>query len=380
MGLQIVPQLYFCEPEIAGRDKYLGGDIDEATGSIYCVPGSALRVLKVMPVGDAACVAYIGLSDLPGKFKWLRSCKAYDSRTQTHQIYGIPSCASSVLRIDPSRDHVSTFGDLGHEKWKWHGGVTAQIDGNIYAIPCNHPQVLKIIPATDEVIFLGRPDGTRQKWYGGIEAENGCIYGIPNCSDRVLKIDPASGEVSTFGVLSQAPYKWHGGVRGLDGCIYAIPSHADRVLRIDPRTDTAELMGDSILPGMYRPQGKYKYGGAVVGVNGSIYCFPSDADQVLKIDPMAERVYAIGPRFYHHNKWQNGYLASDDCIYAIPCNMPSVLQIDCTNDHVTTLRLPDAYKQGFDKWEGGVVDPRGCLWCMPQNSKRVMKIEPRSRL
>jgi streptogramin lyase len=282
------------------------------------------------------------------------------------------------LRIDPKGDQISTFGELGPLKWKWHGGAVSAIDGCIYAVPCNHPQVLKLDPITDEISFIGRPDSQPQKYYGGVEAPNGLIYGIPNCADSVLCIDPRTGETENFGKLSPEPFKWHGAALGLDQCIYCIPSHADRVLRIDTQTNTASLMEDPIAPGSYRPQGKYKYGGGMVSPKGDIYCFPSDADQVLKIDPTSERVIPIGPRFRHHNKWQNGFLGSDNCIYAIPCNMDSVLKINCETDEVTTLQLPDGQRKGFEKWEGGVVDLEGNLWCMPQHAKHVMRITPAS--
>ena len=50
----------------------------------------------------------------------------------------------------------------------------------------------------------------------------------------MLKIDPKQQQVSTIGTLPGGGWKWHGGVTGPDGCIYGIPANADTVLKIDP--------------------------------------------------------------------------------------------------------------------------------------------------
>lgn len=41
----------------------------------------------------------------------------------------------------------------------------------------------------------------------------------------------------------------------------------------------------------------YKYGGGCLAPDGRIYCFPSDADRVLRIDPTTDEVVCIGPSF-----------------------------------------------------------------------------------
>ena len=73
--------------------------------------------------------------------------------TLTRCIYGIPQCATSVLKIDPKRQQVSTLGTLPGGGWKWHGGVTGP-DGCIYGIPANADTVLKIDPMAQRVLAL----------------------------------------------------------------------------------------------------------------------------------------------------------------------------------------------------------------------------------
>jgi len=280
-----------------------------------------------------------------------------------------------VLCIDPANDQVDFFGNFTG-KWLWHGAVYSPYDQAIYAIPCNASRVLRIDPLTKTTRMIGPELPGTLKWYGGLMASDGCIYGMPNCADQVLRIDPKTQTVSLFGDYPHGDYQWHGGVVGQDQCLYAVPSHACHVLKIDPQLQTTELIGDPIKPGLHRPKGKYKFGGAVTAQNGAIYCLPSDADQVLKIDIYQHSVQYIGPTFALHNKWQNGYLASNQCIYGIPCNMDGVLQINTLTDDVSVLPLGDEVQQGFEKWEGGAVDDSGILWCVPQNSKQVLRLEP----
>eukprot|EP00164_Ancoracysta_twista_P008236 GFYU01011840.1.p1 GENE.GFYU01011840.1~~GFYU01011840.1.p1 ORF type:complete len:387 (-),score=76.85 GFYU01011840.1:40-1200(-) len=358
---------------LMGKDKWLGGEL-AANGMIYGIPGTAPQVLKIDPTtGETSLIGPV----FPEKFKWLRGIHS----PRDNCIYGIPSNATSILRIDPSNDKVSTFGGPLDGVWKWHGGVMAA-DGNIYCIPCCATSVLKIVPGDPEkglepsVEFIGVdvPElAGNHKWYGGLLGCDGCVYGIPNCAKSVVKINPATSEVTTIGDLPSGGQKWHGGVTHPDGCVYGVPSHHEHVLRIDPRTGDVTTFGDAIDPGTWRPNGKYKYGGATVGPDNAIYCFPSDAERVLKITPSNDEVKLIGPPWQCHNKWQNGFVGRDSNVYAIPCNADGVLRIECETERVDSLPV---YNKGYDKWEGGVVGLDGDLYCMPQMAKTVLKVSP----
>ncbi|CAL1127965.1 unnamed protein product [Cladocopium goreaui] len=342
-----------------GRDKWLGGELGE-DGNVYGIPGSASRVLKIVPSTDE--VELTG-PEMLGKFKWLRGIVVDD------YIYGVPTNCPQVLQISCCTGQVDLVGPVFKGDWKWHGGVFCPEDRCIYAIPCNAESVLKISccqsGAEVSTIAAGSPAlKGRCKWYGGLLGDDGCIYGIPNCAESVLKIDPRLQDVQTIGPkFGDGGQKWHGGVVGKDGCIYGIPSHADVVLKIEPHSGAVRTIGKSIESGKWRPNGKYKYGGGVVADDGTIYCFPSDADYVLKIQPETEEVVTIGPAFEGHNK------------YAIPCNAPGVLQIMCHSDEVKMIPIDMENPMLQDKWEGGVV-ANGVMYCMPQNAKRVLKIAP----
>lgn len=363
-------------PWIKGRDKWLGGEIAK-NGIIYGIPGHSQDVLKLNPTNGE--ITRIG-GPFPGPFKWLRGIQARNG-----YIYGLPSNADTVLKIDPSTDTVTTLGGPFLGDWKWHGGCLAPSNGCLYGVPCNAEAVLKVNPATDEVTLVGGPLPGRQKWYGGIVSDDGCIYGIPQNATGALKIDPRTDEVTVIGNLQPGGWKWHGGVKGPDGAIYGVPANSDRVLKIVPERGEAYEIGEA-LPREFtvRPDGdgKYKYGGAASGTDGAVYCFPSDAEKVLRIDCVTEQVTRIGGDvvLMPNNKWQNGYLARDGCVYAIPCNAGGVLRIDCATQEVSVLPW-DTGRGGVDaplgeKWEGGVVGLDGNMYCMPQHAKRVLKIVP----
>ena len=378
-----VAHLIESEP-LMGQDKWLGGVLG-SDGCVYGVPGHAKTVLRIDPACDS--ISTHRRSDgasLTGKYKWLRGNLHPDGA-----IYCIPCHASTVLKIDctayPPR--ITEIGGPHPGEWKWHGAVLSPHDQCIYGIPQFAEAVLKIDPLHQTTCEIGGPfpgasPTGKHKWYGGLLGGDGCIYGIPQCATSVLKIDPFTQTTSMLGELDAGGWKWHGGVVGRDGCIYGIPANADSVLKIDP---FAQLV--TTIPFTYRchhrQDRKYKYLGGVLGPDNRIYCIPSDADYVLRIDPANGTAVEIGPEIgtrathchisHNCNKWQNGFLAPDGLIYAIPLKASAILRIDPMSDEVDVCGGPFP---GFEKWEGGVLSRQGAMYCMPLKSKQVLKINP----
>ena len=255
--------------DLTGGDKWLGGELG-TDGRIYGVPGSAKSVLvvsvdthDVCEIGHHLKGPYVESTYPKNQFKWLRGARGRDG-----SIYGVPSNANTVLRIQPATGKCDIIGGPWPGHWKWHGGVMGP-DGNIYGIPCNAEQVLKIDTVTGECSLFGGPYPGRLKWYGGLLGCDGCIYGIPNCAQHVLKIDPKTQSTHLLGQLPGDEFKWHGGAVGADGCIYGFPSHADRVLKIDPRTGFCGQIGPVIEVDEAKGRGgRYKYGGGVPATDG----------------------------------------------------------------------------------------------------------------
>ena len=229
---------------------------------------------------------------------------------------------------------------------------------------------------------------------------------MPYTARGVLVIDPAARRVSTIewddgggggadggGGGGARPWQYHGGALGPDGCIYGFPAHADRVLKVDPAARAARLIGPplSSLLRENRNGGKYKFGGGVVDhAHGAVFCVPSDAGAVLRVDCATETVAALGegalPRM--KNKWQNGVVGpSDGCVYAIPADAPCVLRIDCAKAAAAAARGADGADaislvgegvvgDGEDKWQGGVLGDDGNIYGIPERGHHVLKIEP----
>ena len=190
----------------------------------------------------------------------------------------------------------------------------------------------------------------------------------------------------------RAAWQYHGGALGPDGCIYGFPAHADRVLKVDPAARAARLIGPplSSLLRENRNGGKYKFGGGVVDhAHGAVFCVPSDAGAVLRVDCATETVAAPAralPRM--KNKWQNGVVGpSDGCVYAIPADAPCVLRIDCAKAAAAAARGADGADaislvgegvvgDGEDKWQGGVLGDDGNIYGIPERGHHVLKIEP----
>jgi hypothetical protein len=173
--------------DMIGQDKYLGGMTSPCGKYVYGVPGSARQVLRIR-VSD-------GHMDLigpifEGKFKWLRGVDVTSSTMNNDPRYpegcclALPCNAASVLKINPSTNHVYAFGEdvlkhCGSDRWHYHGGAVAT-NGWLYAIPANANRVVKIHPVTDAVVYMGPTFSGGQKWFGGITGSDGCIYGIPH--------------------------------------------------------------------------------------------------------------------------------------------------------------------------------------------------------
>jgi hypothetical protein len=365
---------------LLGREKFLGGLLGD-DGCIYAIPGFARRVLRIDPATGA--VEYVG-PEFPGPYKWLRAVKC----PKTGAIYGLPCHADTVLKIVPGKVPVVTLvgaGQCGTGLWKWHGGVLSPHDGCIYCIPQFAERVLKIDPATDMCELIGGSFKGRNKWYGALIGTDGRIYAVPQNASSVLRIDPAvnGGECTLFGSFPEGGWKWHGGCVGADGSIYGMPAHANTVLKIIPG-DTPRLseIGGPLRTGTHRSDGKYKYLGGVLGKDGCIYCIPSDADYVLRINCATDDVREVGASLEGEkivqNKWQNGFLGQDGVIWGIPLKSETVLTIIPSNEpgcDPTVMTVGGPFR-GLNKWEGGVMSADGKMMCMPLNHKSVLEIDP----
>ena len=386
---------------VSGQDKYLGGMASPCGKWIYGVPGTARRVMRIST--ETGVMDCIGPS-FSGKFKWLRGVEIPAS-VMTHEDYPDGCCIAlscnhlSFLKVNPFSSKVYTFGSeileaecAGINGWYYHGGNLAS-NGWIYCIPANAKRVVKLNPSTDEVVAIGPSFEGGQKWYGGLVGSDSCIYGIPHNSQGVLKIDPYTDEVTvlegTNGPLPLGNWKWHGGLVAGDKII-GFPNNSDSVLIIDCLKSVVYTVGNSeiLKSGRHRiPQdGRYKYlGGALTRDGRYAYFFPCDAERVMRIDCQTDELTLVGPCFLDgENKFQNGFVSSDGCLYAIPQRAIGVLRIvpGAEDDGGENDDLVDVIPCGEnmvgvkDKFEGGVLGLDGSIYCIPLKAKECVKIIP----
>ena len=279
---------------------------------------------------------------------------------------------------------VDTYGPSIPGEHKWLGAAVAD-DGNIYGVPSHNRRVVRVVPGTGEVTELGDDDtlGDRKyKFLRGIRTKAGTILGIPAWATSVLEITPATGEVTTIGDLrppdgnmKKWKWMWHGAAAGLDGNIYGIPSNANEVLKVDPVTREVTRFGAESMP-----PGQNKWYGGIRGPDGAIYGIPYTANHVLKIVPETQEVIMLGDLSDVSGGWKwHGGTRSGDAIIGIPSHAEAVLKIvPGRNGRPDELTLLGGGFKGRYQWGGAVTDNNGIVWAVPSDTDFVLRIDPAS--
>ena len=197
--------------------------------------------------------------------------------------------------------------------------------------------------------------------------------------------------------LPDGQWKWHGGLRA-GHKIIGFPNNADCILIIDCQTSRVYTVADaSILrSGRHRiPQDDgYKYLGGALTLDGKFaFLFPCDAEQVLRIDCETDELALVGPLLLDgSNKFQNGFVGRDGCLYGIPqratgvlCIHPpetrivgdgKVVVVDETAEHIDIIDCGPELAGVKEKFEGGVLGADGCIYCIPLRCRVCVKIVP----
>ena len=376
--------------------RYLCVGVCSPDGSyIYGIPGHAKQVLRVNTMTNE--MDLIGPT-FTGAFKWLRGVDipsnvmvGKEDEYPKGCCIALPSNACTILKINCDTHKVTTFGETAEKGWLYHGGNLTE-DGFVYAIPANATRVLKIDPCNETIEYIGPVFEGLQKWFGGILGSDGCIYGIPQNASGVLKINPFTQECTVIGEdLGDGMWKWHGGSAINEGKqILGYPNNVDNILVIDVENQKVYTIGDNTIlkSGRHRiPQdGRYKWLGGAITLNGKFtYLFPCDAERVLRIDNDTLDLSLVGPELLEgENKYQNGFVSKDGCVYGIPQRASGVLRIIAgyrieneADDKVDVLYCGDEMVNVKDKFEGGVIDATtGDIYCIPLRAKTLMKIIP----
>ena len=103
--------------------------------------------------------------------------------------------------------------------------------------------------------------------------DSSVIYCPPYNTHRgILKIDTNTDNATVLdaNLLPERGYfMWESCAAALDGCIYFMPADALRIMKLDPNSnDAMSSVGDDL------GDGRWKYIGTVVGIDGCVYGIP----------------------------------------------------------------------------------------------------------
>ena len=197
----------------------------------------------------------------PGQHKWLGGC--IDSKTGI--IYGIPSHALSILCIHPSTTtaSISTISvplpyREGH--FKWLRGIIVQ--NYLYGIPsCSPHGVLKVplLPSSPPPPTATNNDEEKESSSDNNQHQSNSRRRKKQPKVQILPFPPNA-------IDEDSRWMWHGGAYSKHShAIYCIPSNARRVLKVDIQTDLVTEIGSSL------PDGQNKWYGGILGKDDCIY-------------------------------------------------------------------------------------------------------------
>lgn len=242
----------------------------------------------------------------------------------------------------------------------------------------------------------GLMPGTHKHLGGVLDPSDGCIYGVPANSKAVLCIYPTDDKGYQMKAIPLPPqaadchFKWLRGIMA-HGYLWAIPSWADSVLCVDVDAfwgrraleEGKEMVQLLPLPPAHPTGMVWQWHGA--GINKektAIYCIPSNAQSVLKVDVLTKTTSLINIdvdatqypnlRLDDTNKWYGGILGDDNAVYGVPYRTCAVLRIDCNTDTATVVG-PD-YGCGLYNWHGG-IKVNGKIYAHPSHADTVLVID-----
>ncbi|KAL3921861.1 MAG: hypothetical protein SGILL_002523 [Bacillariaceae sp.] len=286
------------------------------------------------------------------------------------------------------------------------GGAYDPTDGTIYGIPANSKAILVIrlnedgeyrlttIPLPKQVA------DTSMKWLRGI-ISGGYLWAIPAWADSVLCVDidafwkrrPLAEGETDYVKLVPLPkshpkgmrWQWHGaGINKEQTGIFCVPSNAKHVLKVDCVTKTTSFIAIEF------DQDKYpdfsldctnKWYGGITGDDNAVYCIPYRASGVLRIDTATNTAKVIGPNYGIGNYFWHGGIKRNGKIYAHPSHADTVLVIDTKEESkgiVSELPIDrkdqDKDKKQTYKWLGGSVGADGNIYCPACDTSAILKI------
>jgi hypothetical protein len=286
------------------------------------------------------------------------------------------------------------------------GGAYDATDGCIYGVPANSKSILCIYPDENGKYCLKtiplpkRIQNRKMKWLRGIMA-HGYLWAIPAWADSVLCVDVDAfwgrrelpeGQTDVVTLIplpdehpKSMKWQWHGaGINAEKTAIFCIPSNAKHVLRVDVATKTTSFIDIEF------DQEKYpdfaldvtnKWYGGIIGDDNAVYGIPYKAGGVLRIDCATNSAKLIGPNYGVGNFFWHGGVKVNGKIYAHPSHADTVLVIDTSEEMKGQISELEVHRASYDedprknyKWLGGAVGADGNIYCPACDTSSILKI------
>jgi hypothetical protein len=316
----------------------------------------------------------------------------------------------NVANLENTKESASDKKDKECRKDVWRKALTEykslvldksyllpSVRGNTVMAALQYPQS---IHTTQKATLM---PGSHKHLGGAYDPTDGCIYGVPANARAVLCLYPNRTNTSNNNAIdgycmttiplpdriANCNYKWLRGIFA-HGYLWAIPAWADCVLCVDvdaywkrrPISTEHGIVQLIPLPNQHISMQWQWHGAGMNHEKTAIYCIPSNAKHVLKVDLITKGTSLIPVNGYNHslypnfsidttNKWYGGIVGRDNCVYGIPYRSCAVLKIDCSND-TATLIGPD-YGTTKYNWHGG-IQVHGKIYAHPSHADTVLVI------
>ena len=250
------------------------------------------------------------------------------------------------------------------------------------------------------------------KWLRGIIA-NGYLYGIPAWANCVLEVDidamwgrrslqdqqtcDGTGTAAkSHPIINLIPlpknhvtsqWQWHGAsLNAEQTAIYCIPSNAHSVLKVDIMTHSTSLIDIHVPLGRYKDfsfQHTNKWYGGILGDDNAVYGMPYRTCALLRIDTTTDTAAVIGEDYGCSRFNWHGGAKVNGCIYAYPSHADTVLKIDTSPESKgERSELLPIHRSPSDKdtttnykWLGGCIGADGNIYAMPADASAILKID-----
>jgi hypothetical protein len=149
MRLPSLTTLIDIDFDIDGRENW-STFVDGGDGFLYGIPCMARRVVKFNPLNKS--LTEIGPDFGIGQLKWKCGVLA-----NTGSIYCAPYGADRILKIDPIQGTVETLDDVELPETGdglWQSGALAA-DNSIYYMPCHACRIMRLNPDNDSLSSVG---------------------------------------------------------------------------------------------------------------------------------------------------------------------------------------------------------------------------------